>query len=136
MPLWWSELMTGDTGVIEATGLIKRYGDLTAVNGVSLSVPEGSFFGIIGPNGAGKTTLLEMIEGIREPDEGEATIFGEKVWPRNPKLLPRMGVQLQASAFFERLTVEDPHRGSLRRSGPTPIHRLLPRARPRGPLPR
>ena len=95
------------TGVIEATGLIKRYGDLTAVNGVSLSVPEGSFFGIIGPNGAGKTTLLEMIEGIREPDEGEATIFGEKVWPRNPKLLPRMGVQLQASAFFERLTVEE-----------------------------
>ena len=104
MPLWWSEHMTG---VIEATGLIKRYGDLTAVNGVSLSVPEGSFFGIIGPNGAGKTTLLEMIEGIREPDEGEATIFGEKVWPRNPKLLPRMGVQLQASAFFERLTVEE-----------------------------
>ena len=104
MPLWWSKHMTG---VIEATGLIKRYGDLTAVNGVSLSVPEGSFFGIIGPNGAGKTTLLEMIEGIREPDEGEATIFGEKVWPRNPKLLPRMGVQLQASAFFERLTVEE-----------------------------
>lgn len=95
------------SAVIETQGLTKRYGDLTAVDGVDLAVPEGSFFGILGPNGAGKTTLLEMIEGIRQPDAGSATIKGQPVWPRNPALLPAMGVQLQASAFFERLTVEE-----------------------------
>lgn len=95
------------TNVIETRGLVKRYGDLTAVDHVDISVPQGTFFGLLGPNGAGKTTTLEIIEGIRQPDEGEALIFGEKVWPRNRALLPRIGVQLQASAFFERLTVEE-----------------------------
>ncbi|WP_018157625.1 ABC transporter ATP-binding protein [Demetria terragena] len=93
--------------VIAARGISKRYGDLTALNSVDLTVEHGMFFGILGPNGAGKTTLLECIEGIREPDEGSATLFGEPVWPRNTKLLPRIGVQLQASAFFERLSVEE-----------------------------
>ncbi len=95
------------TNVIETRGLVKRYGDLTAVDHVDITVPQGTFFGLLGPNGAGKTTTLEMIEGIREPDEGEARIFGEPVWPRNRALLPRIGVQLQASAFFERLTVDE-----------------------------
>lgn len=95
------------TNVIEARGLVKRYGDLTAVDHVDITVPQGTFFGLLGPNGAGKTTTLEMIEGIREPDEGDVRLFGEKVWPRNRALLPRIGVQLQASAFFERLSVEE-----------------------------
>lgn len=93
--------------VIAARGLTKQYGDLTALDSVDLTVESGTFFGILGPNGAGKTTLLESIEGIRKPDSGEAHLFGEPVWPRNPKLLPRMGVQLQASSFFERLSVEE-----------------------------
>ncbi len=90
--------------LIEARGLVKRYGEVTAVDGVDLDVPQGCFFGIIGPNGAGKTTLLEIIEGIRRPDAGEARILGSPTWPRNTTLLAKMGVQLQASAFFERLT--------------------------------
>lgn len=93
--------------VIEARGITKRYGDLTALDNVDLTVESGTFFGILGPNGAGKTTLLESIEGIRQPDTGEAHLLGEPVWPRNPKLLSRMGVQLQASSFFERLSVEE-----------------------------
>lgn len=93
--------------VIAARGMTKRYGELTALDSVDLTVEAGTFFGILGPNGAGKTTLLETIEGIRKADSGEATLFGEPVWPRNPKLLPRMGVQLQASSFFERLSVEE-----------------------------
>ncbi|QDH10713.1 ABC transporter ATP-binding protein [Nocardioides dongxiaopingii] len=92
---------------IEVDGLVKRYGDLRAVDGVSLEVAEGEFVGILGPNGAGKTTTLEMIEGLRQPDEGSVRVLGEAVWPRNPRLLPRMGVQLQASAFFERLTARE-----------------------------
>lgn len=89
---------------IEVLDLTMSYGALKAVDGVSLEVAEGEFIGILGPNGAGKTTTLEMIEGLRKPDSGSARVLGEPVWPRNPRLLPRIGVQLQASAFFERLT--------------------------------
>lgn len=95
------------TITIAARGLVKRYGDVTAVDHVDLAVESGTFFGILGPNGAGKTTLLEIVEGIRRPDEGAAEVLGEPVWPRNPALLPRIGVQLQASSFFERLTVAE-----------------------------
>jgi ABC-2 type transport system ATP-binding protein len=85
----------------------KSYGDLKAVDGVSFTVAEGEFFGILGPNGAGKTTTLEIIEGLREADSGSVTLMGENPWPRKIKLLPRIGVQLQASAFFEKLTARE-----------------------------
>ena len=94
-------------GAIEVAGLAMAYGETKAVDGVSFEVAEGEFFGILGPNGAGKTTTLEMIEGLRRPDAGEIRVLGEKPWPRNPALLPRMGVQLQASSFFERLTARE-----------------------------
>ncbi|SNS62325.1 ABC transporter ATP-binding protein [Actinomadura mexicana] len=92
---------------IEVTGLRKRYGDVRAVDGVTFAVEEGEFFGILGPNGAGKTTTLEIVEGLRKPDEGDLTVLGLSPWPRNSKLLPRIGVQLQASSFFERLTARE-----------------------------
>ncbi|MEV0681966.1 ABC transporter ATP-binding protein [Actinosynnema sp. NPDC050436] len=85
----------------------KHYGDLKAVDGVSFTVAEGEFFGILGPNGAGKTTTLEIVEGLRKSDEGSVTLLGENPWPRNTKLLPRIGVQLQASSFFEKLTAKE-----------------------------
>jgi len=74
---------------------------------VSFEVEHGEFFGILGPNGAGKTTTLEMLEGLREPDGGKLTVLGMAPWPRNPALLPRIGVQLQSSSFFERLTARE-----------------------------
>ena len=92
---------------IRVDGLSMTYGDLRAVDDVTLSVEEGEFVGILGPNGAGKTTFLEVVEGLREPDTGSVAVLGEPVWPRNPALLPRMGVQLQASSFFERLTARE-----------------------------
>jgi ABC-2 type transport system ATP-binding protein len=85
----------------------KSYGDLRAVDGVTFEVGHGEFFGILGPNGAGKTTTLEIIEGLREPDGGEVSVLGLRPWPRNPALLPRIGVQLQATSFFERLTARE-----------------------------
>jgi ABC-2 type transport system ATP-binding protein len=85
----------------------KAYGDLKAVDGISLSVAEGEFFGILGPNGAGKTTTLEIIEGLREPDSGTVALLGESPWPRRVSMLPRIGVQLQASSFFEKLTARE-----------------------------
>jgi ABC-2 type transport system ATP-binding protein len=92
---------------IEVTDLAKAYGELQAVDGVTFDVGEGEFFGILGPNGAGKTTILEMVEGLRRPDAGTITLLGEPPWPRNPGLLPRIGVQLQSTAFFERLTARE-----------------------------
>jgi ABC-2 type transport system ATP-binding protein len=92
---------------IGVSGLRKTYGDVHAVDGVSLEVAQGEFFGILGPNGAGKTTTLEIIEGLREPDEGEVRVFGMSPWPRRYELLRKIGVQLQASSFFERLTARE-----------------------------
>jgi ABC-2 type transport system ATP-binding protein len=93
--------------VIKVSGLSRAYGSVRAVDGVDLMVREGEFFGILGPNGAGKTTTLEIIEGLREPDDGDVEVLGERPWPRNQALLPRIGVQLQASSFFERLTARE-----------------------------
>ena len=92
---------------ITVRDLRKSYGRVLAVDGVSFEVDQGEFFGILGPNGAGKTTTLEIIEGLREADGGEVTVFGKRPWPRNAALLPRIGVQLQASSFFEQLTARE-----------------------------
>jgi ABC-2 type transport system ATP-binding protein len=95
------------SAAISARDVRKSYGDLRAVDGVTFEVGHGEFFGILGPNGAGKTTTLEIIEGLREPDGGEVSVLGLPPWPRNPALLPRIGVQLQATSFFERLTARE-----------------------------
>jgi len=95
------------TAAITVRDVRKSYGDLRAVDGVTFEVGHGEFFGILGPNGAGKTTTLEIMEGLREPDGGEVTVLGLWPWPRNSALLPRIGVQLQATSFFERLTARE-----------------------------
>jgi ABC-2 type transport system ATP-binding protein len=92
---------------IRVEGLVKLYGELRAVDGVDLEVAEGEFVGVLGPNGAGKTTLLELVEGLRRPDGGTVELLGRPVWPRDASMLMRIGVQLQGSAFFERLTARE-----------------------------
>jgi ABC-2 type transport system ATP-binding protein len=92
---------------ISVRDLHKSYGQVVAVDGVTFEVEQGEFFGILGPNGAGKTTTLEIVEGLREPDSGEVSVLGRRPWPRNPALLPLIGVQLQASSFFELLTARE-----------------------------
>ena len=92
---------------IEVNGLTMRYGELVAVDDVSFEVRSGEFFGLLGPNGAGKTTTLEAVEGLRKPMGGSVAVDGIEPWTRRPDLLRRMGVQLQASSFFERLTVRE-----------------------------
>ena len=95
------------SAAISVRDVRKTYGDLRAVDGVTFDVAHGEFFGILGPNGAGKTTTLEIAEGLREPDGGEITVLGRPPRPRNPALLPRIGVQLQASSFFGLLTAQE-----------------------------
>jgi ABC-2 type transport system ATP-binding protein len=92
---------------ISVTGLTKRYGDHTAVDGVSFEVERGESFGILGPNGAGKTTTLEMIEGLRKPDGGEITVLGRPVWPDPRSIQALIGVQLQSTSLFDMLTARE-----------------------------
>ena len=92
---------------IRAEGLVMTYGDTRAVDGVSFTVAPGEFFGLLGPNGAGKTTTLEMIEGLRKPQAGTVRVGDFEPWKREPELQRRMGVQLQSSSFFERLTARE-----------------------------
>ena len=93
------------TPIIVVEDLRKRYGDLVAVDGVSFAVAKGEVFGILGPNGAGKTTTLEMIEGMRPIDDGSAIIDGVDVRADPREVKRRIGIQLQASAFFDELTL-------------------------------
>jgi ABC-2 type transport system ATP-binding protein len=92
---------------ISVSGLTKRYAGTAAVDGVSLQVERGEAFGILGPNGAGKTTTLEMVEGLRRPDAGEIQVLGEPVWPDPRRIQPRIGVQLQSTTLFEKLTARE-----------------------------
>ena len=89
---------------IEVDHLTMRYGAVTAVEDISFTVAPGEFFGLLGPNGAGKTTTLETIEGLRSPTSGRVSVDGRDPGQREPDLQRRIGVQLQSSAFFERLT--------------------------------
>ena len=97
----------GREPIILVRDLRKRYGELVAVDGVSFEVAEGEVFGILGPNGAGKTTTLEMIEGMRPIDEGTAHIDGIDVAREPREVKRRIGIQLQASAFFDELTLKE-----------------------------
>src|SRR5918999_3051511 len=63
--------------VIEVDGLVKRYGDVVAVDGISFTVEAGEIFALLGPNGAGKTTTVEILEGYRGRDAGEVCVLGE-----------------------------------------------------------
>ena len=68
--------MTLSPLAIEATGLVKRFGDVRAVDGVDLAVRRGSVYGVLGPNGAGKTTTIRMLATLLQPDAGEARVRG------------------------------------------------------------
>jgi ABC-2 type transport system ATP-binding protein len=92
---------------VRATGLVKRYGDLTAVDGVDLEAPYGTCLGLLGPNGAGKTTTIEILEGLGIPDAGEVEVLGLD-WKRGAtEIRSRIGVQLQETKLQEKLTVHE-----------------------------
>lgn len=91
--------------IIEVKNLTKKYKDFVAVNNISFSVEKGETFGILGPNGAGKTTTLEMIEGLKKPSGGTITLDGKDVESETDAVKSVIGVQLQASTFFENLNL-------------------------------
>jgi ABC-2 type transport system ATP-binding protein len=93
--------------ILEVSNLVKRYGDLVAVNNISFSVHRQEIFGILGPNGAGKTSTLEMIETLRSIDGGEVFLNGLEVHTHAQEVKRLIGVQLQSSSFFDKLNLKE-----------------------------
>ncbi|WP_224754095.1 ABC transporter ATP-binding protein [Paenibacillus terricola] len=91
--------------VIRATGIVKTYGLIPVIRGVSLQVNRGEIFGLVGPSGSGKSTLLELLMGIRQADEGDIQMLGMDMKKDARKLHHRIGFQLQATVLFERIKV-------------------------------
>ena len=96
-----------ESPALSCRGLVKRYGDVVAVDGLDLEVRRGECFGMLGPNGAGKTTTIEILEGLNVPDAGETEVLGERWRGDGLSLRARLGVQLQETKFPEKLTVRE-----------------------------
>ena len=93
--------------VIEVKGLVKKFGTLTAVDGVSFQVNRGEIFGMLGPNGAGKTTTLEIMEGLQPSTAGQTLVLGVDTQKSPEKVKAKIGIQLQASAYYDYLTLTE-----------------------------
>lgn len=91
---------------LQLQGLVKAFGGKTAVAGLDLTVPAGSFYGLVGPNGAGKTTTLSMATGLLRPDAGTALVHGVDVWARPVEAKRLIGNLADGVRLFDRLTGE------------------------------
>jgi ABC-2 type transport system ATP-binding protein len=89
---------------IEATGLVKRFGDVRAVDGVDLAVRRGSVYAVLGPNGAGKTTTIRMLATLIRPDAGRASVLGHDVATEGDAVRPRISLTGQLASVDEDLT--------------------------------
>ena len=92
---------------LQVEELVKRYGDVVAVDHLSFAVEQGEIFGLLGPNGAGKTTTLEIVEGLQRPDSGHVTVLGMDSATHGREIKARTGIQLQASSYYEYLTLRE-----------------------------
>lgn len=94
-----------DNIIIKVENLVKKYGDFTAVKGLSFEVKEGEIFGLLGPNGAGKTTTLEIIETLREKTSGKVTVDGKDLDKDAQAIKNIIGVQLQAAGYYPNINL-------------------------------
>ena len=93
------------SNIIEVNKLVKRYGELVAVDGISFAVQEGEIFGLLGPNGAGKSTTLEIIETLRTKTAGEVQVAGYSLDDAPGAIKKLIGVQLQSSGYYPGLNL-------------------------------
>lgn len=100
--------MKNNSLALHCRALVKRFADVTAVDGLDLEVRAGECFGLLGPNGAGKTTTVEILEGLTPADSGTVEVLGQ-IWGANDDraLRNRIGVQLQETQLAEKVTVEE-----------------------------
>ena len=101
----WRLLMANIAVKIE--NLVKRYGEVIAVDHLNLTIREGEIFGLLGPNGCGKTTTINCLLSLLSYDKGDIEIFGEEITPTNYKLKSQIGVVMQNVAVFDELTVSE-----------------------------
>nr|WP_176023818.1 ABC transporter ATP-binding protein [Brucella pseudintermedia] len=92
---------------IDVKGLVKRFGDATVVDHVSMSVAEGEIVGFLGPNGSGKTTTIRMMCGLLTPDEGEGEVLGYDLRTEGLKIKREVGYMTQRFSFYEDLTIAE-----------------------------
>jgi len=92
---------------IEVSGLVKRFGDKTVVDNVSMNVAEGEIVGFLGPNGSGKTTTIRMMCGLLTPDEGEGQVLGHDLRRDGLKIKREVGYMTQKFSFYEDLTIAE-----------------------------
>src|ERR1043165_1989342 len=93
--------------IIKVSNLVKRYGELEAVKGISFEVYEGEIFGLLGPNGAGKSSTLEIIETLREKTSGEVIVNGFNLDKDPNEIKKIIGVQLQTSGYYPGLNLTE-----------------------------
>lgn len=91
--------------ILAVENLVKRYGDVEAIRGVSFSVEEGEVFGLLGPNGAGKTSTVEILEGLRDPDGGKLSVCGLNPQTDGQALKHEIGAALQSTSLPDKLRV-------------------------------
>ncbi len=91
--------------MVEIKNLVKRYGDLVALDHLNLQVQEGEIFGLLGPNGSGKTTAISCMLALLKYDRGSIRIFGEEMTPESYHVKEQIGIVLQNVAVFDELTV-------------------------------
>lgn len=95
------------SNILEIKNLVKKFGDFTAVNGISLNIKSGEIFGILGPNGAGKTTTINLILGLLKPTSGTITIDGIDISKNGDKVKKLMGLMTQETVVDGDLTARD-----------------------------
>jgi len=93
--------------IIETHGLTRRFGEITAVDHLDLTVERGEIFGLVGPDGAGKTTTLRMLCGLMDPSEGSATVSGHDAARESRQVKDRIGYMAQRFGLYQDLTVEE-----------------------------
>ncbi|MCL4314214.1 MAG: ABC transporter ATP-binding protein [Candidatus Thermoplasmatota archaeon] len=93
-----------EDGIIQVNNLVKAYGDVIAVDGISFRVNHGEVFSILGPNGAGKTTTVEILEGVRKRDSGDVRVLGMDPSSDRNRLMKVIGILPQDFNFMERVT--------------------------------
>ncbi|MGA2554332.1 MAG: ATP-binding cassette domain-containing protein, partial [Smithella sp.] len=98
-------IASNDGSAIEANNLTKKFGDFTAVDDVSFTIPKGEIFGFVGSNGCGKTTTMKMLTGLLHPTHGQAFIFGRSVETGSIRLKKRIGYMSQSFSLYGELTV-------------------------------
>ncbi|EIO3936977.1 ABC transporter ATP-binding protein [Vibrio vulnificus] len=92
---------------IQAQNVVKKFGDFTAIDNITLNVPKGSIYGFLGPNGCGKSTTIRVLTGLLSPSEGNVDVLGLEIPKESEKLRLKIGYMTQKFSLYDDLTVEE-----------------------------